>query len=521
MSDLENANARSQHSPITAFATGRLASIGGRSSQFSQADGLVDAFAEVFASIAASDAHADAPSQLEAPSEGQEVLAEDTSESNDTVVEESDEEQQETQAGSGVESQQVIEQAEVAVEDNDVEQLEQEVVEAELAEDQGNEPQVVAVERSEEVNTTNENARPELLGQEQNLQSELQEDGADRRRYSEAVQPVVQADESLSDAGVIRQTHETPAETNLQSEDSLSSQSEEEIPVAETQSDPRRSRRRRDRHDRAEKRPVESVNSNSGDQAIKSKGASQNNSIADALSRVAGVESTEQSKPAAKVATPTVSSASVQSTAAARADSASGPQAARGARIQRPQGLESIGEENRVRPEAAAKSTKAKPNTRAETVSRVKLIQRVSKAFQHLGADGGVVRLRLAPGDLGTVRVEVKVQNRNVQARVVAETEAASASLRESLPELRTRLESFGLQVEKIEVEVDSGSQQESSFFNHDSGNQQEGSSDPWGRRGQGKTRSSQSEVERVSPSVSLDAAGTAEVASAGVDIRL
>ena len=69
MSDLENANARSQHSPNTAFATGRLASIGGRSSQFSQADGLVDAFAEVFASIAASDAHADAPSQLEAPSE--------------------------------------------------------------------------------------------------------------------------------------------------------------------------------------------------------------------------------------------------------------------------------------------------------------------------------------------------------------------------------------------------------------------------------------------------------------------
>ena len=88
-------------------------------------------------------------------------------------------------------------------------------------------------------------------------------------------------------------------------------------------------------------------------------------------------------------------------------------------------------------------------------VARIKLIQRVSKAFQHLGPDGGSVRLRLAPAELGSVRVEMQVHDRRVRARVVAETEAASNALREHLPDLRARLESYGMQVERLEVETE------------------------------------------------------------------
>jgi flagellar hook-length control protein FliK len=132
-----------------------------------------------------------------------------------------------------------------------------------------------------------------------------------------------------------------------------------------------------------------------------------------------------------------------------------------------------------------------------------------------------MIRLRLAPGDMGSVRVEMKVQNRNVQARVVAETEAASSSLREHLPELKARLESFGMQVEKIEVEVESESLHQNSFFNHDSGNQQDKAGDQWRRQGRENSRPSQADTERVSPAVSPDVMRTAEFASAGVDIRL
>ncbi len=110
---------------------------------------------------------------------------------------------------------------------------------------------------------------------------------------------------------------------------------------------------------------------------------------------------------------------------------------------------------------ATREFAEVKPNSRtansktSETVSRVKLIQRVSKAFQHLGPEGGVIRLRLAPAEMGSVRVEMRIQQRAVQARVVADTEATTTALREHLPDLRARLESFGMQVDKIEIETE------------------------------------------------------------------
>lgn len=131
------------------------------------------------------------------------------------------------------------------------------------------------------------------------------------------------------------------------------------------------------------------------------------------------------------------------------------------------------------RPDAAAGSKQGKGSGEAATstdmLTRIKLVQRVSRAFQHLGPEGGVVRLRLAPAELGTVRVEMQIQNKKVEARVVAETEAASQALREHLPELRTRLESYGLQVERLDVETESdgGASLAGNHQSQDEGNQQ------------------------------------------------
>lgn len=172
-------------------------------------------------------------------------------------------------------------------------------------------------------------------------------------------------------------------------------------------------------------------------------------------------------------------------------------------------------------PAAAITAAKTKSTTQssvksdsAETVSRVRLIQRVAKAFQHLGGNGGVVRLRLAPAELGSIQIEMKIQQRSVQGRVVAETEAAAAALREHLPDLRTRLESYGMQIEKLDVELGNNARQQGAPFEERShqqtGQQQRSSGSPT------RTQEATLESTDVSPEVSLR-----NEPDQGMDVRL
>ena len=154
-----------------------------------------------------------------------------------------------------------------------------------------------------------------------------------------------------------------------------------------------------------------------------------------------------------------------------------------------------------------------------DTLARVKLIQRVSKAFQHLGPEGGVIRLRLAPAEMGSVRIEMRIQQRKVSARVVAETEAASAALREHLPDLRARLESFGMQVEQLEIETESLDQEGGSQFD-DPSSRDERWQEPQRVTKRELIKQVQSEKVvdvslHVSPSVTVPAP------NAGIDVRL
>jgi flagellar hook-length control protein FliK len=163
-----------------------------------------------------------------------------------------------------------------------------------------------------------------------------------------------------------------------------------------------------------------------------------------------------------------------------------------------------------------------------EIVSRVKLIQRVSRAFQQLGRNGGTVRMRLAPAELGTVRIEMRVQDNQVSARVVAETDAASQALREHLPDLRLRLESQGMRVERIEVQTESGEPRDArdqEHANRDHGRQQMGD-DPrhrQARRPQGGPEAAvRGTGDDVSRAVSRGGAAAPKNASVsgGVDAR-
>ena len=166
-----------------------------------------------------------------------------------------------------------------------------------------------------------------------------------------------------------------------------------------------------------------------------------------------------------------------------------------------------------------ASESRGKKTGTTDTLARVKLIQRVSKAFQHLGPEGGVIRLRLAPAEMGSVRVEMRIQQRKVAARVVAETEAASAALREHLPDLRAKLESFGMQVEQLEIETENLDQQGGSHFEDPSSRDEK-----WQQTKRGQQRESLKQIQAtnvadVSQHVSL--AGTVVTLTEGMDVRL
>ncbi len=89
-----------------------------------------------------------------------------------------------------------------------------------------------------------------------------------------------------------------------------------------------------------------------------------------------------------------------------------------------------------------------------EAVDRVRLVQRVARAFQAMGDRDGTVRLRLSPPELGAIRLEVTVRNGVMNARLEAETQAARQVLLENLPMLRERLDEQGIKVEQFQVDL-------------------------------------------------------------------
>jgi flagellar hook-length control protein FliK len=87
-------------------------------------------------------------------------------------------------------------------------------------------------------------------------------------------------------------------------------------------------------------------------------------------------------------------------------------------------------------------------------LDRYRLIQRVARSFNRLGPDGGNVQLRLHPPELGTLFMQVRLEGRNISARMVTESAAAREVIMDSLPQLRQRLAEQGYEVAQINVEI-------------------------------------------------------------------
>jgi flagellar hook-length control protein FliK len=130
----------------------------------------------------------------------------------------------------------------------------------------------------------------------------------------------------------------------------------------------------------------------------------------------------------------------------------------------------------------------------------MRFVHRVARAFESLGDRNGPVRIRLSPPELGSLRLEIKVQNGLMTARLEAETQASKHLLLDNLPLLRERLAQQEIRIERFDVNVTDHSPGGSPEFTR-------GQADPQGRA-DGQAPQAAAEAESDSePSTELNVA--------------
>lgn len=147
-------------------------------------------------------------------------------------------------------------------------------------------------------------------------------------------------------------------------------------------------------------------------------------------------------------------------------------------------------------------------------VDRARFVQRVEGAMKAAQQRDGKIQVRLSPPDLGSVKIELAVQNGVLSAKLEAETPAARNLLLDSLPALRERLAQQDIRVEKFDVDVrrDGGG-------NDGGGQAEDRTADQSGERQSGRQRTAARAV--ALPAASPRHLAASSSAAAGLDIRV
>lgn len=114
-----------------------------------------------------------------------------------------------------------------------------------------------------------------------------------------------------------------------------------------------------------------------------------------------------------------------------------------------PQSLQRLPQHLVAKPTAAG--NRGAPVNPAE---QTRFVARVAKAFQTAQARGGELQLRLSPAELGSLKLEIKLKDGAMSARVEAENANAKSMLMDNLPVLKERLAEQGIVIEKFDVEL-------------------------------------------------------------------
>jgi flagellar hook-length control protein FliK len=131
-----------------------------------------------------------------------------------------------------------------------------------------------------------------------------------------------------------------------------------------------------------------------------------------------------------------------------------------------------------VRSDAATGTTTAGGVAQSDNA---RFVQRVEQAFQSVGDQGGSIRLRLSPPDLGTMQIDISVQKGQLTANVQTDTAQARNLMLDNLPALRESLAQHNIKIETFNVELTGGgtggmSGQASQYQNQSSENSSSGS---------------------------------------------
>lgn len=149
------------------------------------------------------------------------------------------------------------------------------------------------------------------------------------------------------------------------------------------------------------------------------------------------------------------------------------------------------------------------------TVDRARFVQRVEGAMKAAHQGDGKIQVRLSPPDLGSVKIEIAVQNGVLSAKLEAETPAARNLLLDSLPALRERLAQQEIRIEKFDVDVrDQGG-------NAGSGQADDRTADQSGERQQGRPRPTANRAASVITVPSPRGLAGSSSAAAGLDVRV
>lgn len=141
------------------------------------------------------------------------------------------------------------------------------------------------------------------------------------------------------------------------------------------------------------------------------------------------------------------------SSTASSGSKASTEQAGPAASAKRPPG----GAEGRTQESSAQRPAKSQDVEKLDQQQQIRLIQRIARSFNRLTADGGVVNLKLHPPQLGSLNVQVRLEGRDMAAKLTTETVAAKEAIIENLSVLRNRLSEQGFEVSTFQVDVGGG----------------------------------------------------------------
>jgi flagellar hook-length control protein FliK len=105
--------------------------------------------------------------------------------------------------------------------------------------------------------------------------------------------------------------------------------------------------------------------------------------------------------------------------------------------------------------------------TAASDVSPAQIISRVASEFnESLAGEGGRVKITLAPPSLGTLEMDVSVQNSKVRIMLTADNQDVQKMLSGNLDALKGSLQSQGLTIERCDVMMQDRREQYSQGFN-------------------------------------------------------